>query len=59
MEDELKHIFLYTYPVSWWVDHFENAGMTVLSQEMNKIKRYMERQAAKEALATTPNKRSR
>jgi hypothetical protein len=50
-EDELKRIFLYAHPVSW-VDHFENAGVTASSQDMNKIKRYIEQQVAKEALPT-------
>ncbi len=49
-EDELKRIYLYANPASW-VDHFENAGMTAASESMNEIKRYMERQAAKEALS--------
>ena len=48
-EDELKHIFLYAHP-PMRVDRYENAGLTALSQDMNEIKCYMERQAAKEAL---------
>jgi hypothetical protein len=51
-EDELKHIFLYAHPTVLF-DHFENAGMTAASEIMSDIKRYMDQQAAKEALSAT------
>jgi hypothetical protein len=57
-KDELKRIYLYAHPTNW-VDHFENAGMTAASESISDIKRYMERQAAKEALSAPRQAKNR